>query len=546
MNPDPFNRTRYRTLRAAVVLIALLACGGAVTMLRLPRVQPFELALFVASAFLMIAMLPVARRAAEADNRRRLELLGMITIGVACLLVLERIFSTLYGRMFEDPAVDLFRLHFAVTAVVFLAAFAVLPAKLALRFCWLAWAVVLAVTLPGLYFRTGFDFSRPGLASLLVWLLLANPLFILLMHALPHYEDQLERTKAEVEDLRSRTELMDVLAEKERRFNMVVDSLEVGVWDRWIGPPERRWWSPRFYELIGYTPDEMPPSEERLIDLLHPDDRDRVFKAGTEQLRNSDIMDVDFRFNTRHRGYRWFNSHAKADRDASGKIVRLAGSITDIHDRRMAEDALRAAQAELTRLAYRDTLTALYNRRYFDEHFQREWERSRRSRQPLALLLIDLDHFKAYNDLYGHPAGDTCLVHIAQLLTRCASRPADIVARLGGEEFGIVLPETDAQGAEEVAQRMQALLRTAAIPHGGAPTQTVTMSAGVSAIEGPEGPGPSELFEQADKALYEVKRRGRNGILRYRREMAGSTKQAALFTTAEHAVISGVSVKKEG
>jgi diguanylate cyclase (GGDEF)-like protein/PAS domain S-box-containing protein len=315
--------------------------------------------------------------------------------------------------------------------------------------------------------------------------------------------------------MRSRTELMDKLTESERRFNLVVEGLEVGVWDRWIGPPERRWWSPRFYELIGFAPEELTPTEDHLKALLHPDDRDGVWEDGTEQLRKGDVMNIDFRLRTRHRGYRWFNSRARAERDASGRMVRLAGSLNDIHDRRTAEDALHTAQAELTRLSYRDPLTDLHNRRYFEEHFQREWERARRNRQPLALVLIDLDQFKAYNDQYGHPAGDAALVKIAQLLSRCANRATDIVARLGGEEFGIVLPEATATGADEVARRVLAQLVATEIPHAGAPHRIMTFSAGIAAIEGPEGPGPAELFEQADQALYEAKRRGRNGTVRF-------------------------------
>jgi diguanylate cyclase (GGDEF)-like protein len=374
---------------------------------------------------------------------------------------------------------------------------------------------MLALTLPGLWKVTGFDVAWPGLVATLVWLLVINPLFLIVMRALPQYEERIEQDSAHIAEMRERTELMDKLAESERRFNLVVDGLEVGVWDRWVGPPERRWWSPRFFELLGYAPGDITPDEPTLRGLLHPDDRERVWKQGTEQLAKGDLMDLDFRFQTKHRGYRWFNSRARAERGANGRLLRLAGSLTDIHDKRVAEEALQAAQAELTRLAYRDTLTDLHNRRYFDEHFQREWERARRSRQPLSLLLVDLDYFKAYNDRYGHAAGDSCLVEFSHLLARCANRPADIVARLGGEEFGLVLPETSTMHGAKVAQRLQLLLQQGAIPHEGSPLGMVTFSAGIAAIETPDGPGPAELFEQADKALYECKRNGRNGLVRY-------------------------------
>ena len=512
---DSINRTRFRTLQIALTMVALLSAGGALAMLSLPRVQPFELGLFAGAALLCLGLLPVAQRAAERGDRAALERLAMVCIGIFCVLLLQRIVATLYGSMFDNPAVDFFRLHYACTVLLFLSAVAVMRARMALRFSWVLWALIVAVTLPGLWLKVGFDLSRPGVTSLLIWLLVANPLFILMMHALPKYEEQIDRQEAEVVAMRTRTELMDKLTESERRFNLVVEGLEVGVWDRWIGPPERRWWSPRFYELIGFAPEELTPTEDHLKALLHPDDRDGVWEDGTEQLRKGDVMNIDFRLRTRHRGYRWFNSRARAERDASGRMVRLAGSLNDIHDRRTAEDALHTAQAELTRLSYRDPLTDLHNRRYFEEHFQREWERARRNRQPLALVLIDLDQFKAYNDQYGHPAGDAALVKIAQLLSRCANRATDIVARLGGEEFGIVLPEATATGADEVARRVLAQLVATEIPHAGAPHRIMTFSAGIAAIEGPEGPGPAELFEQADQALYEAKRRGRNGTVRF-------------------------------
>ncbi|MGQ0586111.1 MAG: diguanylate cyclase domain-containing protein [Gammaproteobacteria bacterium] len=519
---DAILHTRYRTLQAALTLIALVAIGGAVAMLQLPTTRMLELALFSGAALVCVALIPFAHRAARRRDRDSLERTALVGLIIGSALILQRTASTVYGTLFDDPGVDLFRVHYACMLLLYLVALAVMRARLALRYCWGMWALTVALALPGLWLTTGFDTSRPGLVAVLVWLLVANPMFLLVLRALPQYEERIEQDSADLAEMRGRTELMDKLAESERRFNLVVEGLEVGVWDRWVGPPQRRWWSPRFFELLGYAPTELEPTEDNLRALLHPDDRERVWQLGTQQLQKGDLMDLDFRFNTKHRGYRWFNSRAHAERDANGKLVRLAGSLTDIHDRRVAEEALHAAQSELTRLAYRDTLTDLYNRRYFDEHFQREWERARRSRQPLALLLLDLDHFKAYNDRYGHAAGDSCLVEFSLLMARCATRPADIVARLGGEEFGLVLPETSAVRGAKVAQRLQLLLQQNAIPHEGSPLKVLTFSAGVAAIETPDGPGPAELFEQADRALYEIKRRGRDGVLRYDELPAGA------------------------
>jgi diguanylate cyclase (GGDEF)-like protein len=515
MTPEPVNHTRYRALRGGLLLVAGVCVGGFAVVVQLPQAQPFEWILFLVVGIAAVLLVPVAARARDRGDRATLELIARVIIVVGALLLLQRVAFGMYGPLIHDRSLYLFRASYSFLPFLYLAAFAVMRARQALRACWLIWAAVLALTVPALVVHVGFDPERYGFIMLLMWLLLANPLFILTMRALPHYEDTLDRRNAELAEMRERTELMGKLAESERRFNLVVDGLEVGVWDRWVGPPERRWWSPRFFELLGYAPGDITPDEPTLRGLLHPDDRERVWKLGTEQLAKGDLMDLDFRFQTKHRGYRWFNSRARAERGLDGRLVRLAGSLTDIHDKRVAEDALHAAQAELTRLAYRDTLTDLHNRRYFDEHFQREWERARRSRQPLSLLLVDLDYFKAYNDRYGHAAGDSCLVEFSHLLSRCANRPADIVARLGGEEFGIVLPETSAVRGAKVAQRLQLLLQQDAIPHEGSPLGIVTFSGGIASIETPDGPDPAELFERADRALYECKGRGRNGTLRY-------------------------------
>ena len=515
MYRDPINQTRYRTLRLALLLVSVSALAGVVAVLRLPEPRMIEWLAFLFAALFCLALIPFAHRARLRDDRLALERMAKAVIVIGVALVLQRLAWSLYGPRIDDPAASLFSPMSAFLPFVYLGSIAVMRARDALRLSWAVWTAAVLIVAPALIVHTGFKLQRPGELMLVVWMFAANPLFILMMHALPRYEEALDRSSAELAEMRVRTELMDKLTESEQRFNLVVEGLQVGVWDRWMKPTVRRWWSPRFYELIGYSPDQLEPTEENLKSLLHPDDRERIWLEANEQLKQGDIVDVNFRLNTRHRGYRWFNSHAKAERDASGEIVRLAGAINDIDDQRSAEQALRVVQADLTRLAYRDTLTDLHNRRYFDEHFQREWERSQRNGQPLSLLLIDLDHFKAYNDRYGHPAGDTCLVEIAQMLTRCANRPADIVARLGGEEFGIVLPDTGPGGAEQVAQRIQTLLRTTAIPHEGAPFRLMTLSIGLATLEGAGGPGSAEMYEQADRALYEVKRRGRDGILKF-------------------------------
>ena len=515
MTRSSINPTRYRALFVGLLLLAGCSLGGAIIMSQLTGRHPAESLIFVFGAVVLALLGALARRVGRAGDRTALEKVAKGAIAVGALLLLQRIAWDFYGPQMLDASRTVFRPSLAFLPFLWLAAIVVLQSRAALRLSGLLGAGVVLIVLPSLCWYVGLSPAREGVAAVVVWVVLANPLFMLLLTSLPQYQEQIDQHAAEISEMRDRAELLDKLAESERRFNLVLQSLEVGVWEAWVGPPEGRLWSPRFYELLGYTPEELPLSEEGFKALLHPEERDAIWGKGLAQLKAAEIMDVDFRLKTRHRGYRWFNSRAKANHGPDGRIQRMAGAITDIHEQRLANDALRMAQTELTRLAYRDTLTDQYNRRYFDEHFQREWDRARRTREPLALLLIDLDHFKAYNDHYGHPVGDRCLVQVAALLARGAGRSADIVARLGGEEFGVVLPGTSAVGAEEVAQRIRAHLKEAAIPHAGAPGGLVTLSIGVSAISEREGPGPAELLDQADKAMYEVKRRGRDGAMIY-------------------------------
>ncbi len=170
------------------------------------------------------------------------------------------------------------------------------------------------------------------------------------------------------------------------------------------------------------------------------------------------------------------------------------------------------ANIELQKLAALDSLTGIANRRRFDEAMQVEWQRGRRDKRPLSLLMCDLDHFKSYNDTYGHPAGDLCLKKAAAVLTGNLKRPADLAVRYGGEEFAIVLPETDINGAMIVAEACRANLERLAIDSAGTALGKVTMSIGVATMVPDAETELSQLMERADKALYAAKEAGRNRV----------------------------------
>lgn len=174
-------------------------------------------------------------------------------------------------------------------------------------------------------------------------------------------------------------------------------------------------------------------------------------------------------------------------------------------------DTLRA-------LTLTDSLTGVANRRAFTERMDVEWRRCARAELPMALILADIDHFKKYNDYYGHQAGDACLEQVARAMGRTAGRAQDLVARYGGEEFAVLLPQLDVGGAAGVAQRMLAELARLAIPHAASPTAPLlTASMGIAAVVPVAGQTGTALIRAADAALYEAKAAGRN---RYRVALA--------------------------
>lgn len=203
--------------------------------------------------------------------------------------------------------------------------------------------------------------------------------------------------------------------------------------------------------------------------------------------------------------------HLTYDQRVLNLVSTVALQLGAFIQRQQAEDALRQANLELQRLVSLDGLTQLANRRRFDEYLAQEWRRSRREQQPLSLILCDVDHFKPYNDHYGHQAGDDCLKRIAHAIVATIKRPADLAARYGGEEFALILPGSDLLGAVHIAEQLQRAIADLQIPHaysGASPM--VTLSLGIACLVPSMQETPAMLIECADRALYAAKASGRN------------------------------------
>ncbi|MBE0532699.1 MAG: diguanylate cyclase [Rhodospirillales bacterium] len=174
--------------------------------------------------------------------------------------------------------------------------------------------------------------------------------------------------------------------------------------------------------------------------------------------------------------------------------------------------ALEDAKTKLEALSNTDGLTGIANRRAFDGMLAQEWKRGQRAGTPLALIMLDVDYFKKFNDSYGHPAGDRCLQALAQTLAQAARRAGDLAVRYGGEEFVMLLPNTGGHDALEAARRIQQGVWALALPHAETPTGIVTVSLGVASLVPSTQLNPEELVQQADSALYSAKLSGRNCV----------------------------------
>jgi diguanylate cyclase (GGDEF)-like protein/PAS domain S-box-containing protein len=184
----------------------------------------------------------------------------------------------------------------------------------------------------------------------------------------------------------------------------------------------------------------------------------------------------------------------------------FVGIVRDVTQRRQLEEKLK-------RLSVLDGLTGIGNRRLFDETLDKEWKRAIRDQLPLSLILLDIDFFKLYNDSYGHQGGDTCLKQVATALAQCSQRPADLVTRYGGEEFAVILPETNQEGASNLAEAIRSSIENLKIEHNkNTASSYVTVSSGVSVMTPNRGALCEQLISNADKALYQAKENGRNQV----------------------------------
>jgi diguanylate cyclase (GGDEF)-like protein/PAS domain S-box-containing protein len=320
-------------------------------------------------------------------------------------------------------------------------------------------------------------------------------------------------------DVTARKRAEDELRGSEERFDLAVRGSQDGLWD-WDLRTGRVYFSPRWKEMLGYAEGEVAAHVDEWRRLTHPDDLVLAEAALRAYFaRTAPRYGLEVRMRHKDGTFRWVFTRGMALFAADGTPVRMAGSHTDVTAVKRVEEELRrneaqllayqkeleVANARLHTLATTDRLTGVNNRGAFNDRLSEEFDRAVRHDHPLSVVLLDVDHFKQFNDTFGHPAGDAVLQRVADLLQDTV-RGTDFVARYGGEEFAVLLPDTDYGGAMVLAERLRR-----AVAGGSWDKRPVTISVGVSTLS-PTTADAAALVQEADQALYRSKQAGRNRV----------------------------------
>ena len=270
---------------------------------------------------------------------------------------------------------------------------------------------------------------------------------------------------------------------------------------------------PQIEKVLGWKQDSWRTVEDWAM-RMHENDRAWVVDFCVAQSISGVDHEADYRALTINGEYIWIRDVVHVVRKPDGEVDSLVGFMFDISERKKQEQELETLKKQLEEYSYQDGLTGIANRRFFEDSYQREWLNAQREQQPLTIMLLDIDYFKQYNDHNGHLLGDACLKQIAQILKKSVSRPRDLVARFGGEEFVLILPDTSQASAIEVVERILQSIRTADICHSSSPLdQRLSVSLGVKTIIPTQKNDKMTFLNEVDQNLYLAKEQGRNGYV---------------------------------
>jgi diguanylate cyclase (GGDEF)-like protein/PAS domain S-box-containing protein len=307
--------------------------------------------------------------------------------------------------------------------------------------------------------------------------------------------------------MQGRQRMVAALSSSEANFRVLAEGSSDMVTR--IGLDERVYYaSPSSVRIVGWRPDQLVGTPA--LAGVNPEDLPGVLET-VAALKRGEAEEARISYRTRHREKSeiWVETTLRITRKGTGEVDGVVAISRDITEQKNLEGKLET-------LATEDSLTGLANRRRFDERLQEEWARAYRDGKPLSLLMIDVDHFKKFNDEYGHPAGGACLRSVAKVLAAEARRPGDLAVRYGGEEFVLLLPNTEAAGCEQVGERIRAGLRKLGVIHVlNPPSKRVTVSLGGATMRpnAQRSMESSSLIAAGDRALYAAKGGGRDRLV---------------------------------
>ncbi|HEU5458432.1 MAG TPA: diguanylate cyclase [Terracidiphilus sp.] len=368
----------------------------------------------------------------------------------------------------------------------------------------LAWASLgaLYVAIVGAYFTLQgrgplvLVHEAPGLAPVV----LLERYIIAAMFILYSISMVMDRKKAAEEQLQQIAALHTLVTENSRDVIILADF-----------HGNRKYVSAAATQMGGWKPEEL--LHLKSLDLVHPADQERVNEVLRSLRMGGDNGTVECRVRKADGKYIWVESNLKAVVDpVTGKPTGILNMVRDISQRKAAEAELNEAYRALEALAITDALTHLANRRHFDQYLTAEWRRAMRDCASISLLMLDVDRFKTYNDTYGHLRGDSLLKQVAEAAQDVVTRTGDLVARFGGEEFAIILPNTGNDGAVQVAERVCEAVRKRRLSHDASPLGYLTVSIGCATMVPQRGEHAATLIQMVDDALYYAKNNGRNQV----------------------------------
>ena len=310
-----------------------------------------------------------------------------------------------------------------------------------------------------------------------------------------------------------KTELYQLVAQDPSIFEFIQESSLDGLWYWDLESPENEWMNKRFWTLLGFSPEEKKHLASEWQDLIFAEDLEVALDNFYKHCEDpSHPYDQVVRYKHKDGSTIWVRCRGIAIRDKDGKPIRMLGAHNDITELKRQEEKLACKNKELAAMARRDSLTGLYNRRAFEEFLHSQLTLALREQLPVSLVILDIDHFKAINDTYGHDAGDEVLEKTASIL-KSAARQSDLVARIGGEEFAVILFNSNQVKALESSERYRKAVERY-VWH----KENITVSVGSSTFDHRYSSEDAkdiyglakQLIISADKAMYLSKRNGRN------------------------------------